>query len=231
MIFAKIIFVAILTAMAEPVFESDFDNKTLSKNMTVQVSKKFIKQLKQKPMFVKDRFGKALNCGGISQYGRFVKLVSPPFSKGKPFTITCWFKPRGGWMLPLFYYKPHWHHPAGFMVLQNGSQIKLYVGKKCIVESDKANPIQRNTWYFLAILWNGKTWKMFLNGMELSGKDNPSFVFPGDMTPLCIGGYNVHTNNIFQGLMDKIKIFDTHLKQEDIIQIMENDIKNHSAKD
>lgn len=218
---AYIFFFLIMASLAaEPVLKLDFTEGKLPESTSLKVSEKVAEKLKDTPVFVKGRSGTALNCGGYSQYGYFASTTSP-FSKAEPFTLTCWFNPRGGYLTALVYYKPGWDSPMGFAILQNGSQLALKIGKRYVIQSDKNNPVQKNKWYFLALSWDGKTWKLFLNGMNYTAKENPPFLIPGADCPLNIGGYNTMTNNIFQGLVEEVRIYPKALSDETLFQIIE----------
>ncbi|GEM_PF-5534329 len=208
---------------AKPVLHLSFD-KDFGK-AEIQLSDKYKDSLKDKKILVSGFQGNALFCGGRGQFGYFLKYHNPPF-KDAPFSLTCWFKSRQSqWLTRLFYYKPSWRSPHGFCIRLNGSQVLLYVGELIAASSSKSNPIQQDTWYFLALVWNGSEWKMYLNGVESeTGMDDAQFFkYPGEKVPLHIGGYNINTNNTFQGLIDEIKFYNTPLTKEQVLSLLDKE--------
>ena len=221
--FLSLILAAATLASVKPVLELDYTKGTLPPNTVSAVSKKF-KDNFDKPKFVKDGKEYALFCGGKNQYGHFTMTDKPPFKADAPFTITCSFKPRGGWLTPVIYYRNHFYSKEGFTIMQSGPQLNLHIGKKYVISSDKANPLQKNTSYFVTVSWDGKVWKMTLNGREFTGKENPPFILPKPDVKLHVGGYNINTNNIFEGTIRKVKIYDKALSMEEIFAIFEQEI-------
>ena len=65
---------------------------------------------------------------------------------------------------------------------------------------------------------------MTLNGREFTGKENPPFILPKPDVKLHVGGYNINTNNIFEGTIRKVKIYDKALSMEEIFAIFEQEI-------
>lgn len=212
----------------QPVLHLPLDKDTGSAE--IQTSMKVRDQLQDKSLFVAGVCGSAFSCGGCGQYGYFLKYAEPPFKENMPFTITCWLKLRQAqWLTRLFYYKDTWRAPSGFCVRVNGTQILLYVYRQSeliAVSSSKDNPLLQNTWYFLAITWNGENWSMYVNGIEAQKgtREAQFFKYPGSKTALNIGGYNINTNNVFQGLIDEVKIYDIALTKDQILSLLEKEI-------
>ncbi len=219
----SIIFAAAAVTAAEPVLELDYTKGELPPNTVSAVSKKF-QDTYDHPKFVKEGDDYALFCGGKNQYGHFTMTDRLPFKAGAPFTIFCSFKSRGGWSTPVIYYRDGWTSRSGFTIMRSGPQMHLHVGKGYIISSDKQNPLQKNTRYFVTVSWDGKIWKMTLNGREFTGKKNPPFILPPDHIKLHVGGYNIHTNNVFEGTIRNVKIYDRALSLEEIHALLEKEI-------
>ncbi len=190
-------------------------------------------QLSDKPATATGLKGMAFRAGGNDQYGRFLELPTEQLQSTSPFTIVLWFKSLATqYSTCLLYYKNSWFSKPGFMLRMDGSQLRLLVvpeaGKPavCVAGNRPLNPIQMNSWYFVALSWDGTCWTMHLNGEKLpasAGDAEFENVSPG--IPLRIGGYNIHTNNIFQGLIDECKIFQGALSTVEIIELLAADIQ------
>ena len=221
LIFSAAMCFSILTALAAqtPVREFDFTSGKLPAGTEQMISKKCVGKLKT-PLFVKVDNKFALYTGGSGQHGYFVKSDYTLPAAG-PFTVTCLFRARGGWMTALLYNRNGWNGVKGFSVLQNGPRLQLKVGKNYIISTDKENPIQKNTTYFLAVSWDGKAWSLYLNGRTFAPvKDAPAYTYPKD-NPFIIGGYNVNTNNVFQGNISKVAVYDKALTTEELKSLLE----------
>lgn len=205
-----------------PVKEFDFTSGKFPAGTEPMLSKRCVGKLKT-PLFVKSKDKFALNTGGAGQHGRFAKTNYVLPAQG-PFTVTCLFRSRGGWMTALLYNRNGWNGAKGFSVLQNGPCLQLKVGKDYIISTNKENPIQKNTTYFLAISWDGKAWSMYLNGRTFSPvKNAPPYGYP-EGNPFLIGGYNVNTNNIFQGDISKVVIYSSALSTEKLHELLQKEI-------
>ena len=194
--------------------EYDFTKGKMPDGVKPLISKRVENKLKQKP-FVKDGKSFALFCGGSGQYGLFAATAVNPLKKQGPFTMLCTFSPRTGYMTALLYYREGWNSPRGFSLLQNGARLCLKVGKEYIIMSDRENPLQRGVHYIAAVIWDGKAWQMVLNGRGFTAQKNPPFLYPAKSL-LHIGGYNTATNNIFQGTIRSVKVFDRALTSEEL---------------
>ena len=217
----SLILAAVVTA-AQPVLELDFTKGNMPPNTVSAISKKFMNNF-DRPKFVKEGKVYALFCGGKNQYGHFAMTDNPPFKANAPFTITCSFMTRGGWSIPVIYYRSSWYSKDGFSIQQDGPQLHLRVGNEYIISSDKQNPLQKNTRYFVSVSWDGKVWKMNLNGRELETKKNLPFLLPPADIKLHIGGYNILTNNVFEGTIRKVRIYDRALSLEELHVLLENE--------
>ena len=65
---------------------------------------------------------------------------------------------------------------------------------------------------------------MTLNGREFTGSKNPPFILPPPQVKLNVGGYNIHTNNIFEGTIRKVRIYDRALTLKEIHAMLEKEI-------
>lgn len=205
-----------------PVKEFDFTSGKLPAGTEHMLSQRCVGKLKT-PLFVKVKDKFALNTGGAGQHGRYAKAAYTLPAQG-PFTVTCLFRSRGGWLTALLYNRNGWNGVNGFSILQNGPRLQLQVGKDYIISTDKENPIQRNTTYFLAVTWDGKAWSMYLNGRTFAPVKNARPYSCPKGNPFLIGGYNVKTNNIFQGDISKVAIYDKALTTAQLHSLLEKAI-------
>ncbi|HOG49220.1 MAG TPA: LamG domain-containing protein, partial [Lentisphaeria bacterium] len=194
-------------------------------------------QLSGKPATDTGLKGMAFRAGGSSQYGRFLELHTELLQSEKPFTIVLWFKSLAiQHSTCLLYYKNFWFSKPGFMLRMDGSQLRLLVVPEaeksavCIASNRPLNPIQMNTWYFVALSWDGNGWTMHMNGEKLP-VEAADFANVSPNTPLRIGGYNILTNNIFQGLIDECRIFRGALSTAEILDLLAADIQPSVPED
>jgi hypothetical protein len=175
----------------------------------------------------------ALICGGGQQYGYYLEINHPPALSGS-FTISGWFKPTGGqWLTRLLYYRSEWNRPEGVDMDLNGTDLALHLkgfysnGKGDVILQSEM-PIQPGYWHFVVITWDGKIWRLYLNGRCVAEDRHPQYPYssPAAEVPLCIGGYNLSTNNVFTGLVDEVRIWGLCLTEEQVVSVMLNDISH-----
>ena len=217
-------------ALQETLFY-DFTKGQMPSGVHSRISRRVEKTLKHSPL-IRDGKSSALYCGGSGQFGLFAATEVNPLKKQGPFTMICSFSPRMGYRTALLYYRDGWNSPRGFSILQNGARLCLKVGKEYILMSDRENPLQTGTNYIVAVIWDGKVWKMILNGRVFTAQKNPPFLYPAKSV-LHIGGYNTLTNNIFQGTIRSVKVFDKALSKQELrreLRICLADLQRNAGK-
>ena len=183
-----------------------------------------------RPTLRKGIRGQALRCGGSRQYGYYLTVPAPPKLAG-PFTVCAWVRPAGGqWLVRIVYYKRSWHSHHGVELHMGGNRLLLVSypdgpnGKA--FKLPMKMPIQSKFWSFITIRWDGRDWRLYMNGM-LVAEDRPAqypYESPPAGTPLNIGGYTLHTNNTFTGLIDEVRIWPRALSAKEIEQVMLDDL-------
>lgn len=175
--------------------------------------------------------GKALLCGGGKQYGYYVTVPDPPKLEG-PFTLCMWVKPSGGqWLTRIIYHKQSWHTREGVELQMGGNRLSLVsrlpVGKQELRKLQARMPIQPKYWTFVTVLWDGKSWCVYMNGLLVAEDDGGQCPYsrPPDGVPLNLGGYTTHTNNTFTGLIDEVRVWRRALSAGDIEQVMLGDLR------
>jgi hypothetical protein len=192
-----------------------------------------------KPGMVKN----ALACGIIGkQFGNFLSLKNPP-ALPETFTICFWFRyEKSQFMTCLLNYKGGWSWEPGFAIRIYGNYLAVNQNPPKVpgngIYCAKATDIQMNTWYFMAVSWDSKAWKIYMNGkLSEPVKDLPEYglKMPKPGTPMNIGGYtdNPGNNNVFQGAIDEFRIYKGALTAEQITEIMSKDLDlaNEQAKE
>jgi hypothetical protein len=81
-------------------------------------------------------------------------------------------------------------------------------------------------WAFVAVRWDGAAWTLFVNGAVAAVETAPAlgYVPPVATVPLNLGGYSLHSNNVFCGWLDEARIWDTALSDEHVAAVMLSDI-------
>ena len=176
--------------------------------------------------------GKAMRCGGSRQYGYFCSVPNAPRPAG-PFTVTLWVKPAGGqWITRILYYKPGWLRREGFELQLSSTSVAIVLCPQGATKETRhwvrtKLPVGIQHWSFLSVCWDGEAWQLFLNGrlMAEERSEENAFVAPAADVPLVLGGYSVHTNNTFVGLLDEVRVWPRALSAAELEQVMLDDTR------
>ena len=182
------------------------------------------------PVLKKGIRDQALLCGEGRQYGYYLSVATPPELFG-PFTICSWVKPSGGqWLVRIVYQKQSWHSRHGVELRMSGNRLLLVSHpsgpKEPAFQLPMVMPIQPKYWSFVTICWDGRAWRLRMNGMLVAEDSRARHAYepPPSGTPLNLGGYTAHTNNTFTGLIDEVRIWPRALSAEEIEQVMLRDL-------
>ncbi|MFH0908687.1 MAG: LamG domain-containing protein [bacterium] len=169
------------------------------------------------PAWTTGKRGCALQFDGVNDH---VNMGNPPvFNIAKALTIEAWVNSEnaGG------------NQPVVVKDGPNGGcyWFGVYQGGFGLLLSDNGNgwkslgltkgSIANNTWYHLAVTWDGSTWRCYQDGKEvLSGSYNGTL--SPSASPLHIGQNSSSGTTHFKGRIDEVKVFDRALSQQEIAE-------------
>lgn len=173
--------------------------------------------------------GRGFFCGGgPGQYGYFVEIQRPP-KLNAPLTGTLWIKSlHSQWCTRILYCR--WASGQKLELRLDGTKLGLHIcvpgqGKRILTSY---MPVQTGYWAFVAFTWDASSARLYLNGMLVAQDDAhdspPSKSFPAPAT-MRIGAFSPHTNNVFLGLIDEVRLWNRSLSEEDIARQMCFDLK------
>jgi prepilin-type N-terminal cleavage/methylation domain-containing protein len=168
--------------------------------------------------------GTAVSFDGTDAGGYVSVPYSSTYEPTQTVTLTAWFNPRaiasgaeqhllsttasGGWLLGFTGSGANGTCPAfNLCFFFYNPNVSAYT---TIAYPDGS--LQNNTWYFIAVSFDGATAKMYLNGKQVASLAQAgSIQYSVDLTvPLCIGNEAVSngcSGNPFFGLMDSVRIY------------------------
>jgi hypothetical protein len=77
----------------------------------------------------------------------------------------------------------------------------------------------------VTVSWDGKVWKMTVNGREFKAVKNPAFIMPPANVKFHVGGYNILTNNVFEGTIRGVRVYNKALSLNEIHTLLVKEIK------
>jgi hypothetical protein len=168
------------------------------------------------------RFGGALEFNGA---GSYIEFATGESMKTPHFTIMAWFNTRklNGYG-HIFQTGNDWNDMAGyvFRVNQNGmGQSGLAFGPGNTTTFVTGPALEANTWYHMALTYDGTTATLYLDGENVSsnpGAGQGEIMY--DDQPVRIGVHSHDTGSPFDGFIDEVALFDVALEAEDIGAIM-----------
>ena len=166
------------------------------------------------------KFGGALEFNGA---GSYIEFATGQSMKTPHFTITAWFNTRkiNGYG-HIFQTGNDWDDMAGyvFRVHQDGTvQGGLAFGPGNITTFVTGPAIEADTWYHLAMTYDGTTATLYLDSENVSGNPGQGEIMYDDQ-PVRIGVHSGDTGAAFDGFIDEVGLFDVALEAGDIEAIM-----------
>jgi len=168
------------------------------------------------------KFGGALEFNGA---GSYIEFATGESMKTPHFTIMAWFSTRklDGYG-HIFQTGNDWNDMAGyvFRVHQDGTvQGGLAFGPGNITTFVTGPAIEADTWYHLALTYDGTTATLYLDSENVSSNPGQGEIMYDDQ-PVRIGVHSNDTASPFDGFIDEVGLFDVALAVENIEAIMNN---------
>ncbi len=140
------------------------------------------------PRFEKGILGRGFRSGGqFGQFGYFA-VIANPVQLGDSFTVAFWTKfLTGQWLARLIYYKKKSvFSNEGFALRLDGTGLSLSPGGRELLSSEVV--LARKYWSFIAISWDGSTWRSYQNGLlAAESETHTPFTAPGENAPMNTG--------------------------------------------
>jgi len=166
------------------------------------------------------KFGGALEFDGA---GSYIEFATGESMKTPHFTIMAWFNTRklNGYG-HIFQTGNDWNDMAGyvFRVHQDGmAQGGLAFGPGNTTTFVTGPALEDNTWYHMALTYDGTTAILYLDGANVASGDGQGEIMYDDQ-PVRIGVHSNDTGSPFDGFIDEVALFNVALEAEDIEAIM-----------
>jgi hypothetical protein len=144
-----------------------------------------------------------------------------------PFTIECWVNPATlvSTQSPVAAMFASGSGRRGFALYRNGSvqwEFRLGNDSGIIAQAGGGMP-QSNVWTHLVGVYDGVNARLFVNGLEVAAPLLSGAYAPNTNAPLRMGAFSsTPPQDYFNGLVDKVALYDTALAAEDIARHFDN---------
>jgi hypothetical protein len=158
--------------------------------------------------------GSAITCQG----GVVVVPDDPRLSVGEAVTIDCWVQTDSAgqtnrWIINRV-------HGGG---TDTGYRLGLLDGRPCFEVPQTAwshhltgpAPLPLGRWVHLAGTFDGRTMRLFVDGIQVATLDRPGRVNPSHFD-LVIGGFQLGSPANFEGLVDEVRLFSRALSEDEV---------------
>ncbi len=192
------------------------------------------------------KFGRAVLLNGTSSYLRASDNQALKFGAGS-FSLSAWIRPSSAGVFDFILNKrgtgPYGENPGvilGLMDVSGGFALSAVVddGAGSAVSCEGCgDTFAYGSWYFVSLVYAGDTLKLFVNGQVDSQTSGSVLGSINNNHALYIGGNTVHSggegvvSNLFDGVIDEVKVFDNVLQDSDVLALLESDNEsNYSTR-
>ena len=123
---------------------------------------------------------------------------------------TCYIAADGPWK------GPGWRFIVSYdgLFLQSGDgEIMWGAG----VEAARLGGFEKNRWYHLAGTFDGSTYRLYVDGLEVA-ESKPDLTLTRGTDTLSVGSYSGGMTSVFRGAIDEIKLYDRARPHIDILK-------------
>lgn len=160
--------------------------------------------------------------GALSFHGthRLICATQPKFAPLTQISLSAWVQPNSFDRYNEIFRKEDGNNRILFSFQENGSVLALGLNIGGYVECDAPLDPARvldGEWHHAAATFDGKTMRVFLDGLEIGRRERPGPITAGGPAPAAIASANGH--ECFQGTIDDLRIYATTLSPADVASL------------
>lgn len=156
--------------------------------------------------------GAALDFDGVNDNVSFGNTITTVLNGTNKLTAEAWVKTTNTTGLKTVICNHGSGLPTQFDLRTNGTNFDCFVGFGTYVVT--AGTVIPNTWQHVAMVFDGVTLKLYVNGVNVGTTSTPSYTLPASTAPITMG--NNGYGEIFQGKMDEVRVWNRALPQAEI---------------
>ena len=156
--------------------------------------------------------GAALDFDGVNDNVSFGNAMTTVLSGTNKLTVEAWVKTTNTAGIKTIISNHGNGSATQFDLRTNGTNFDCFVGYGTYVVT--AGTVIPNTWQHVAMVFDGATLKLYVNGANVGTTNTPSYTLQASTAPTIMG--NNGYAEIFQGKMDEVRVWNRALPQAEI---------------
>jgi hypothetical protein len=156
--------------------------------------------------------GAALDFDGVNDQVSFGNAMTTALGGTNKLTAEAWVKTTNTTGTKTFISNHGNGSATQFDLRSVGGNFDCILGFGTYVVT--AGTVVPNTWQHVAMVFDGVTLKLYVNGVNVGTTNTPSYTLPASTAPIIIG--NNGYGEIFQGKMDEVRVWNRALPQAEI---------------
>ncbi|SFA72958.1 Por secretion system C-terminal sorting domain-containing protein [Flavobacterium swingsii] len=156
--------------------------------------------------------GAGLDFDGVNDQVSFGNAITTVLSGTNKLTVEGWVKTTNTTGIKTVICNHGSGLPTQFDLRTNGTNFNCFVGFGTYVVT--GGTVIPNTWQHVAMVFDGVTLKLYVNGVNVGTTNTPSYTLPASTAPIIMG--NNGYGEIFQGKMDEVRVWNRALPQAEI---------------
>jgi hypothetical protein len=156
--------------------------------------------------------GAGLDFDGVNDQVSFGNPITTVLSGTNKLTAEAWVKTTNTTGIKTIICNHGSGLPTQFDLRTNGTNFDCFVGFGTYVVT--AGTVIPNTWQHVAMVFDGVTLKLYVNGVNVGTTSTPSYTLPTSTAPIIMG--NNGYGEIFQGKIDEVRVWNRALPQAEI---------------